>query len=114
LLAYCRLSNASTSQEFPMSRRSLQCAAALGLVLTASACTNPYDPGQRAAGGALIGAGTGAAIGAAAGGGRGALAGALIGGGVGAATGVVTTPPPPQQPPPYYPPPPPPPGVQPY
>jgi len=45
-----------------MSRRSLQCAAALGLVLTASACTNPYDPGQRAAGGALIGAGTGAAV----------------------------------------------------
>ncbi len=29
-------------------------------------CTNTYDPGQRAAGGALIGAGSGAAIGAAA------------------------------------------------
>src|SRR5471030_1025370 len=60
----------------------------LGALLSLAACTDPYDPGQRAAGGALIGAGTGAAIGAAAGGGRGALAGALIGGAVGAATGV--------------------------
>jgi hypothetical protein len=114
LLAYGFLSIASISEEFPMIRRCVRCAAALGLMFAVSACTNPYDPGQRAAGGALIGAGTGAAIGAAAGGGRGALAGALIGGGVGAATGVVTTPPPPQQPPPYYPPPPPPPGPQPY
>ena len=46
----------------------------LGALLSLSACTNPYDPGQRAAGGALIGAGTGAAIGGLAGGGRGALA----------------------------------------
>src|SRR5580704_10543132 len=72
----------------------------LGALLSLAACTDPYDPGQRAAGGALIGAGTGAAIGAAAGGGRGAALGALIGGGVGAATGVATTPPPPG----YYPP----------
>ncbi len=81
---------------------------AIGLLMmgSMSACSNPYDPGQRAAGGALIGAGTGAAIGAAAGGGRGAAMGALIGGGVGAATGYATTPPPPQ----YAPPPPPPPG----
>ena len=69
----------------------------LGAVLCLSACTNPYDPGQRAAGGALIGAGTGAAIGGLAGGGRGALTGALVGGAVGAAGGVATTP----QPPPY-------------
>jgi hypothetical protein len=93
-----------------MIRRSLQCAAALGLVLAVSACTDPYNPGQRAAGGALIGAGSGAAIGAAAGGGQGAAIGALVGAGVGAATGVITTP---QRPAPasqpYYPPPPPPP-----
>ncbi len=89
----------------------------LGVMLCLSACTNPYDPGQRAAGGALIGAGTGAAIGAIAGGGRGAATGALIGGAVGAAGGVASTPPPPgyygpgpyDQPPPppgYYGPPP--------
>ena len=43
--------------------------AALGLAVAAglSGCTNPYDPGQRAVGGGLIGAGAGAAIGAAAG-----------------------------------------------
>ncbi len=58
-----------------------------------SSCTDPYDPGQRALGGAGIGAGTGAILGAA------------------------TTPTPP--PPGYYPPPPqgypppPPPGYQP-
>ena len=73
----------------------------LGALLSLAACTNPYDPGQRAAGGALLGAGAGAAIGAAAGGGRGALTGALIGGAVGAAGGVATTPQPP--PPGYYP-----------
>lgn len=67
----------------------------LGLALAISGCTNPYDPGQRALGGAAIGAGTGAAIGALAGGGRGAAAGALIGGAVGAIGGAVTTPPPP-------------------
>jgi hypothetical protein len=72
----------------------------LGALMTLSACTNPYDPGQRAAGGALLGAGTGAAIGAAAGGGRGAATGALIGGGVGALGGLATTPQPP--PPGYY------------
>jgi hypothetical protein len=83
-------------------------AAALGLTLALSACTDPYDPGQRAVGGGLLGAGAGAAIGAAAGGGRGAATGALIGGGVGAIGGAVTTP---QRPPPaYYAPPPPPPG----
>jgi hypothetical protein len=61
-------------------------------ILGLAACTDPTDPGQRAAGGALIGAGTGAAIGGIAGGGRGAAIGALTGGAVGAATGVITTP----------------------
>jgi hypothetical protein len=88
-------------------RRNLQCAAALGLVFAVSACSDPYDPAQRAAGGALIGAGSGAAIGGAVGGWQVAGIGALVGGGVGAATGVLTTPPRPQ-PQPYYPPPPPP------
>ena len=36
---------------------------AVGLIFALSACTNPYDPGQRAVGGGLIGAGAGAAIG---------------------------------------------------
>lgn len=69
----------------------------LGAMLGLAACTNPYDPGQRAAGGARLGAGTGAAIGALAGGGRGAATGALIGGGVGALGGYATTPQAPQQ-----------------
>ncbi|MSP00012.1 MAG: hypothetical protein EXR07_03015 [Acetobacteraceae bacterium] len=75
-----------------MKRHITLAALGLGTLLSASACTNPYDPGQRAVGGALIGAGTGAAIGAVAGGGRGAATGALIGGGVGAAGGYLTTP----------------------
>jgi hypothetical protein len=66
----------------------------LGLMtaLATSACTNPNDPLQRAAGGGLLGAGAGAAIGGIAGGGRGAAIGAVTGGAVGAATGVITTP----------------------
>ena len=52
-------------------------AAVLGLTLALSPCTDPYDPGQRAVGGGLLGAGAGAAIGGVAGGGRGAAAGAL-------------------------------------
>lgn len=90
--------------------RYLAPAALLMAALSLAACTDPYDPGQRAAGGALLGAGTGAAIGGIAGGGRGAGIGALIGGGVGALGGAATTPQPPQyyqQPAPaYYPPPP--------
>ncbi len=66
-------------------------------MLGLASCTNPYDPGQRAIGGALIGGGTGAAIGALAGGGQGAALGALIGGGVGALGGVATTPSQPQR-----------------
>ena len=65
----------------------------VGLVLGLSSCSNPYDPGQRALGGGLIGAGAGAAIGAAAGGGTGAAIGAATGGAVGAITGAATTPP---------------------
>jgi len=64
----------------------------LALALSLAACTNPYDPGQRALGGGLIGAGAGAAIGAAAGGGTGAAIGAASGGVLGAITGAATIP----------------------
>src|SRR5262252_8184012 len=74
-----------------------------GVLLVLSACTDPYDPGQRALGGGAIGAGAGAAIGGLAGGWHGAGVGALAGGAVGAVTGAVTTPRPP--PPAYYSPP---------
>ena len=67
---------------------SLALSAALGL----SACTDPYDPGQRAVGGGLLGAGAGAALGGIAGGGRGAAIGALAGGGIGALGGAASTP----------------------
>jgi hypothetical protein len=73
-----------------------------GMILALASCTNPYDPGQRAVGGGLLGAGAGAAIGGIAGGGRGAAIGALTGGAVGAVTGAATTPPPPPPPPGYY------------
>ena len=66
--------------------------AALGLALGLGACSDPYDPGQRAIGGGLLGAGAGAAIGGLAGGGRGAAIGALGGGALGAGAGAVTTP----------------------
>ena len=65
---------------------------AVGLAMGLSSCTDPYDPGQRAIGGGLFGAGTGAAIGDIAGGGRGAATGALIGGALGAVGGAATTP----------------------
>jgi hypothetical protein len=78
-----------------MKLRILPCAAAAGLILAVTACTNPYDPVQRTIGGGLIGAGSGAAIGAAAAGGHGAALGAAVGGAVGAVTGLLTTPPPP-------------------
>jgi hypothetical protein len=68
-------------------------------------CSDTYDPGQRAVGGALIGAGSGAAIGAIAGGPAGAAIGAGVGAVAGAATGYATTPPPPPRQQPYYPPP---------
>ena len=59
-------------------------AAAFTMLLALAACSNPYDPGQRALGGAAIGAGAGAAIGGLAGGWHGAAIGALAGGAVGA------------------------------
>jgi hypothetical protein len=70
-------------------------AAAAALAAALAGCTNPYDPGQRALGGAAIGAGGGALLGGALGGGRGALTGALLGGAVGAVGGAATTPQPP-------------------
>ncbi|WP_254070448.1 hypothetical protein [Acidisphaera sp. L21] len=73
------------------------------LMLGVAGCTDPYDPGQRAVGGGLLGAGAGAALGAIAGGGRGAAIGALAGGTLGAVGGAATTP----QAPGYYAPPPP-------
>jgi hypothetical protein len=106
----------------PMKRLLFPGALALAATLGLCACTDPYDPGQRAVGGGLLGAGAGAAIGGLAGGGRGAATGALIGGAAGAVGGAVTTPRPAPPPPAYssYPPgyynqgyPPPPPGYRP-
>jgi hypothetical protein len=54
---------------------------------TAAYAYNPYDPAQRVAGGAAIGAGAGAALGALAAGGQGAAIGALAGGTLGAVAG---------------------------
>lgn len=64
----------------------------LTALLGLAACSNPYDPGQRALGGGLLGAGAGAVIGGLAGGGSGAAIGALGGGAVGAGAGALTTP----------------------
>ena len=72
----------------------------VGIALTVTACSDPYNPNQRAVGGGLLGAGAGAAIGGLAGGGAGALAGGLLGGAAGAVGGAVTTPERPQ--PRYY------------
>jgi hypothetical protein len=94
---------------FAMRRFVAPCALAIGMALSVTACSDPYDPNQRAVGGGLLGAGAGAAIGGLAGGGRGALLGGLAGGALGAVGGAATTPQPP--PPRYernYPPPPPP------
>lgn len=87
-----------------MQQRLLRTLAALGLGVALSGCVyetpppaygyNPYDPGQRAVAGGLVGAGAGAALGGLAGGGRGAAVGALAGGALGAAAGASTTPPP--------------------
>jgi hypothetical protein len=63
-----------------------------GLIYAMAASANPYNPGDRALGGGLLGAGTGAVIGAIAGGGRGAGIGAAVGGGLGAVAGAATTP----------------------
>jgi YmgG-like glycine-zipper protein len=63
-----------------------------GLLLASTVHADPYNPGERALGGGLVGAGTGAVIGAIAGGGRGAGIGAAVGGGLGAVAGAATTP----------------------
>jgi len=65
------------------------------LVCAGVASADPYNPGERALGGGLLGAGTGAVVGAIAGGGRGAGIGAAVGGGLGAVAGAATTPAPP-------------------
>ena len=70
-------------------------AGGIALMIGLAGCTNPYDPGQRAVGGAVIGAGAGALIGGAVAGGRGAAIGAATGGALGAIQGAATTPPPP-------------------
>jgi surface antigen len=64
-------------------------AAAGALTLSVAACNTP---GERAAGGALIGGVGGAAVGAAVGGGRGAVVGGLLGAGAGAVVGAGTAP----------------------
>jgi hypothetical protein len=61
-----------------------------GLLMATAAVADPYNPGERALGGGLLGAGTGAVIGAIAGGGRGAGIGAAVGGGLGAVAGAAT------------------------
>jgi len=63
-----------------------------GLIYAMAAAADPYNPGERALGGGLLGAGTGAVIGAIAGGGHGAGIGAAVGGGLGAVAGAATTP----------------------
>jgi|HubBroStandDraft_6_1064221.scaffolds.fasta_scaffold395822_3 hypothetical protein len=93
---------------------------ALAMLLGLSACTDAFDPAQRAIGGAMFGAGAGAAIGAATGF-HGAALGAVAGAAVGAITGIATLPTPvpgvtalaPLDRGPYAPPPPPPPPMPP-
>lgn len=69
--------------------RKLVFAVTLGGSLLGLAACDPYDPGQRAVGGGLLGAGAGAAAGSLAGA---PGTGALIGAGVGAVGGAATTP----------------------
>ena len=64
--------------------------AVTGMCLTG--CGSPYNPGDRALSGGLIGGAGGAAIGGLAGGGKGALIGAGVGALGGAAVGAATTP----------------------
>ncbi len=61
-------------------------------------CGSPYNSGDRALSGGLIGGAGGAAIGGLAGGGKGALIGGGVGALGGAAVGAATTPSPPR----YY------------
>ncbi|MDQ1080142.1 hypothetical protein [Pseudoroseomonas cervicalis] len=71
-----------------------------GMGLGLAACTDPYNPGQRAIGGGLLGAGAGAGVAGLTGGNAGT--GALIGGALGAVGGAATTPERPYGPPPGY------------
>jgi hypothetical protein len=71
-----------------MLRATLTTTMLAAMAISLAACG--YSPGDRAASGGLIGAGTGAAIAAATGGAP--LVGALIGGGVGAIGGAATSP----------------------
>lgn len=80
-----------------MRKSLLQIGLLAGLGLALSGCTDPYNPGQRAIGGGLLGAGAGAGVGALTGGNAGT--GALIGGALGAVGGAATTP---ERPPPAY------------
>jgi hypothetical protein len=106
-----------------MLKRSVLTAGAAALALLAlSGCVqpnftfDPNDPGQRALGGAVVGASSGALIGGAIGGWEGAGIGAAAGGVVGAVTGAATTPTTPVQASAYpaYSPPPPAPTYSPY
>jgi len=100
IFAFNPLSREALQKGKMMTRAIVPSVFTAGLLLALAACTNPYDPGQRAVGGGLLGAGAGAAIGGAAGGGRGAAIGAAVGGATGAVTGAATTPAPPPPPPP--------------
>jgi hypothetical protein len=75
-------------------KKAILLAAAIAMTTPLAAC-NSRDPGDRAVGGAAVGALAGGLIGAAATGrAGGALAGAAIGGASGAIIGASTTPPP--------------------
>ena len=63
-----------------------------GLIYAMAASADPYNPGERALGGGLLGTGTGAVTGAIVAGGHGAGIGAAVGGGLGAAAGAATMP----------------------
>jgi len=70
--------------------RTLLLVAITGLCL--AGCGSPYNTGDRALSGGLIGGAGGAAIGGLAGGGKGALIGGGLGAAGGAAVGAATTP----------------------
>lgn len=64
----------------------------IATALCLAGCGSPYNTGDRALSGGLIGGAGGAAIGGLAGGGTGALIGAGVGAAGGAAVGAATTP----------------------
>jgi hypothetical protein len=70
--------------------RKILLVAATGLCL--ASCGSPYNTGDRALSGGLIGGAGGAAVGGLAGGGKGALIGGGLGAAGGAAVGAATTP----------------------